>query len=49
VARVCALAAIQREEAQRFMSAGAGLRGAEFIRVMHTAHRIHSALERGTR
>jgi hypothetical protein len=49
VARLCALAGIQREEAQRFMSAGASLRGAEFIRIMHTAHRIHSALERGTR
>jgi hypothetical protein len=46
-ARVCALARIQPEEAQRFIGAGGHLRGAEFIRIMHTAQRIHSALERG--
>jgi hypothetical protein len=46
-ARVGTLAQIPVEEAQRFMSAGAGIAGAEFIRIMHTAQRIHSALERG--
>jgi hypothetical protein len=46
-ARVCALARIPPEEAQRFIAAGGSLRGAEFIRIMHTAQRIHSALERG--
>ena len=46
-ARLCALARIQPEEAQRFIGAGGELRGAEFIRIMHTAQRIHSALERG--
>jgi hypothetical protein len=46
-ARVCAVARIPPEEAQRFIAAGASLRGAEFIRIMHTAQRIHSALERG--
>jgi hypothetical protein len=49
IARVCALAGIAREDAVRFVTAGERLSGAEFIRVMHTAHRIHSALEKGTR
>jgi hypothetical protein len=48
-ARVCALARIQPEEAQRFVGAGGSLRGAEFIRIMHTAQLIHSALEKGNR
>jgi hypothetical protein len=48
-ARVAALAQIPPAEAQRFMSAGANLPGAEFIRAMHTAQRIHGALERGTK
>lgn len=55
-ARVAALAQIPAEDAQRFLSAGANpsgaganLPGAEFIRVMHTAQRIHAALERGAR
>ena len=48
-ARVAALAQIPPEDAQRFMSAGANLPGAEFIRAMHTAQRIHAALERGAR
>jgi hypothetical protein len=47
IARIAALARIPSEEAQRFMSAGANLRGADFIRAMHTAQRIHAALERG--
>jgi hypothetical protein len=49
LARVCALAAIPREEALRFLNAAERIGGAEFIRVMHTAQRIHSALEKGTR
>lgn len=48
-ARVAALAGIPPAEAQRFMGAGANLPGVEFIRAMHTAQRIHSALERGTK
>jgi hypothetical protein len=48
-ARVCTLARIPPEEAQRFIAAGASVRGAEFIRIVHTAQRIHSALERGNR
>jgi hypothetical protein len=55
-ARVAALAEITPAEAQRFLSAGANLAGAganlagaEFIRAMHTAERIHSALERGAK
>jgi hypothetical protein len=46
-ARLCALARIQPDEAQRFIAAGGALRGADFIRIMHTAQRIHSARERG--
>ena len=49
IARIAALARIPPEEAQRFVSAGANLRGADFIRAMHTAQRIHAALERGAR
>jgi hypothetical protein len=37
------------EEAQRFLAVGGSLSGADFIRIMHAAQRIHSALERGTR
>jgi hypothetical protein len=48
LARLSVLAGIEREAAERFMSAGQNLRGADFIRIMHTAQRIHSALERGT-
>ena len=48
-ARISVLARVAPEEAQRFIAASGGLRGAELIRVMHTAQRIHSALERGTR
>jgi hypothetical protein len=47
-ARVAALAQIPVEEAQRFMSAGGAMPGADFIRIMHNAQRLHSALERGT-
>jgi hypothetical protein len=48
-ARLCAIARIAPEDAQRFLSAGAEVRGAELIRIMHTAQRIHSAMEKGTR
>jgi hypothetical protein len=47
-ARVAALARISMEEARRFLAAGDSLPGADFIRIMHAAQRIHSALERGT-
>jgi hypothetical protein len=48
-ALVAALAQIPPEDAQRFLSAGASLPGAEFIRLMHTAQRIHASLEKGAR
>jgi hypothetical protein len=48
-ARLCAIARIAPEEAQRFLAAGAEVRGAELIRIMHTAQRIHSAMEKGNR
>jgi hypothetical protein len=46
-ARVAALARIPEQEARRFMSAAGSVRGAEFIRIVHAAQRIHSALEKG--
>lgn len=54
LARLSSLVSMPREDAQRFMSAGgqsAGghVSGADFIRIMYTAHRIHSALEKGNR
>jgi uncharacterized protein DUF4350 len=50
VSRLSSLLSVSKEEAERFMSAGgAGVRGAEFIRIMHTAQRVHSALEKGKR
>ena len=36
------------EEARGFLAAGGSLPGADFIRIMHAAQRIHAALERGT-
>jgi len=48
-ARLAALAGIDAGEAQRLLDAGGKIRGAEFIQVMHTAQRIHAALERGNR
>jgi hypothetical protein len=48
-ARVAALAGISEQEARRFMSAAGTLRGADFIRIVHAAQRIHSALEKGSR
>jgi hypothetical protein len=46
-ARVAALAQIPEQEAQRFLSAAGSVRGADFIRIVHAAQRIHSALEKG--
>jgi hypothetical protein len=46
-ARVAALAGISLEEARRFLGAGGNLPGADFIRIVHAAQRIHGALERG--
>jgi hypothetical protein len=46
-ARLAAVAGVSAEEAQRFISAGGAMRGAEFIRLAHQAQRVHSALEKG--
>jgi hypothetical protein len=48
-ARLSALVSVSREEAERFIRAGGAVRGVDFIRIMHTAQRIHSALEKGNR
>ena len=48
-AGLATLAAIPVEQAQRFLAAGAALRGADFIQLAAVAQRIHVALERGTR
>lgn len=51
--RVAALAAIPLDDAQRFIAAGGsfsfGVRGAEFVRIVAIAQRLHFALERGSR
>jgi hypothetical protein len=47
--RLSSLLSITKEEAERFIGASGAVRGAEFIRIMHTAQRIHSALEKGRR
>jgi hypothetical protein len=52
VSRLSSLLSVTKEEAERFIragGAGVAVRGAEFIRIMHTAQRIHSALEKGKR
>ena len=49
VSRLSSLANISPEDAARFMSAAGAMRGADFIRVVHHAQRIHSALEKGSR
>ncbi len=49
VSRLSTLASVTEEDAERFITAGGMVRGADFIRVMHTAQRIHSALEKGNR
>ena len=48
-ARLAALAGIGVEEAQRLLDAGGAIRGAAFIQILHTAQRVHAALERGNR
>jgi len=48
-ARLASLASLQRQEVEKFMAAAGAASGAEFIQLMHTAHRIHSALEKGHR
>jgi hypothetical protein len=48
-ARLSALVGISRDESERFMTAGETVRGLDFIHIMHTAQRIHSALEKGNR
>jgi hypothetical protein len=46
---LASLASISKDEAERFMRiAGAGS-AAEFVELMHTAQKIHSALEKGKR
>ena len=48
--RLAALASLADDDAQRFVFfAGPRVSGADFIRLMHTAQRIHSALEKGNR
>jgi hypothetical protein len=47
--RLCALTGISRQDSHRFITAAGEVRGADFIRIMHTAQRIHSALEKGKR
>ena len=49
ISRLSSLLSVPAEEAQRFVNAGVHVRGAEFIRLMHTAQRVHSALEKGKR
>jgi len=48
-ARLAALVGISTAEAQRFIGTEGAVGGAEFIHMMHTAQRVHRALERGTR
>lgn len=48
-ARLASLAGVGIDEAQRLLDAGGTMRGAQFIQVVHTAQRVHAALERGSR
>ncbi len=48
-ARLAALVGISTAEAERFIGTDGAVGGAEFIHIMHTAQRVHRALERGTR
>jgi hypothetical protein len=45
--RLASLISISEDQATQFMRASGTASGAEFIQLMHTAHRIHSALEKG--
>jgi Domain of unknown function (DUF4350) len=46
---LASLTSLPRQEMERFMAAAGAGSGAEFIQLMHTAHRVHSALEKGNR
>ena len=48
-ARLAALVGIRAEEAAQFITAGGAMRGAEFIRTVQRAQRVHSALDKGER
>jgi hypothetical protein len=47
--RLASLVGISTAEAERFIGTGGSVGGAEFIHIMHTAQRVHSALEKGNR
>lgn len=48
-ARLAALVGISTGEAERFLRSGDTLSGVDFIHLMHTAQRVHRALEKGNR
>jgi hypothetical protein len=48
-ARLAALVGMSSAEAERFMRAAETPSGVEFIHLMHTAQRVHRALEKGSR
>ncbi|HEX2198594.1 MAG TPA: DUF4350 domain-containing protein [Burkholderiales bacterium] len=47
--RLASLISIPPDEARRFMSRAEAASGADFVHLMHTAQKIHSALEKGNR
>lgn len=47
--RLAALVGVRREEAAQFIAAGGAMRGADFIRVVQRAQRVHGALDKGKR
>ena len=47
--RLAALIRIRPDEAAQFIAAGGPMRGADFIRVVQRAQRVHNALEQGDR
>jgi hypothetical protein len=47
--RLTALAGMSPEEAAQFLAAGGSVRGADFIRIVQRAQRVHSALDKGGR
>ena len=49
VSRLASLTSLPREELERFAGAAGAASAAEFVQLMHTAQRIHSALEKGNR
>jgi hypothetical protein len=48
-ARLAALVGIPERQAERFLRAGEAVSGAELIELMHTAQRVHRALQKGNR